>query len=231
MAIRGKASRSPEIGGLAEVKAWGWTPEFLAHRINEFRDRTIAGLDERCFVEPDFYGQLLFENSDNWKIIFDRPGNILGFWHNVPMTPIGHAMALKGNMCGERIVREIVPRMKSGQWYDTYFFSLSICPSIRRSMIVIRFSASIIQSLVDLAEKGVFVNNITMCYASSYSQLMNKFFLQFEYCGEHIVGGKMHRTHFPTFLKSRVMQISAGKNVKQLIQLYDESSPPVASTA
>lgn len=224
------ANRHLEFGGLAEIKSWGWSPYQLAGHINQFRQRTIEGLDSCCFVEQEFYGNLLFENESNWRIIFDRPGNILGFWHNIPLTPEGHELSLKGQVCGERITRQLVPRMQHKGWYDTYFFSLSVCPTIRKSLVMIRFSASIIQSLVDLARKEIFVNNITMCFASTYSQLMNRFFLQFKFCAEHVTGGQVHQTHLPTFLKSKMMQISAGRNMKDLIRLYSNVTPPVAAS-
>lgn len=217
-----------EFGGLDEIRSWGWSADQLAHEIDSFRHRTIKGLNEQCFIKKDFFGELLFENELSWKIIYDTPGNILGFWQWVPLTPAGFEQSIQGQICGERIVRSIVPEMEPGNWYDTYFFSLSICPSIRKSMVAIRFSATIIQSLIDLAKRNIFVNNMSMCFASSYSMLMNKFFLQFDYSADHVVTGKIHKTHLPTFLKSTVMKISAGKNMKELMQLYREATPPVA---
>lgn len=219
------------FGGLSEVKSWDWSPSDLAKQIDRFRDRTIKGMTPECFGDADFFGELLFENEMAWKLIYDRPGNILGFWQIIPLDPSGFEMSVKGQICANRIVRELVPVMKPGNWYDAYFFSLSICPTIRKSMIAIQFSGTIIQGLVDMAKSDLFINNLSMCFASSYTLMLNKVFLQFDYCADHPYTGKIYQTHFPTFLKSRVMRISFGKNMKELITLYDQASPMATKPA
>lgn len=218
------------FGGLNEIRSWGWSPLQLATVINEFRKRTISGLTSQSFVAPDFFGELLFENDKTWKIIYEEPGQILGFWQMVPLTPAGYQLSLKGQVCGERIVRPLVQRMVAGGWYDTYFFSLSICPTLRKSLAAIRFAGTIIDSLVELGREGIFVNNISMCLASSYSMMINKFFLQFEYCSQHIVSGEMHQANLPRFLDSKRMRISTGKNMKELMQLYQDARIQLAAS-
>lgn len=218
-----------QIGGLSEIQSWGWSSRKMAEEINRFRDRTIPGMNELCFVEPDFFGELLQENEIAWKIIYDQPGNLLGFWQLIPLTAEAYQLSEQGQICGARIVREIVPPMKPGNWYDAYFFSLSICPTVRKSMVAIRFAGSIMQSLVELARQEIFINRMSMCFASRYTMMLNKFFLQFEYCADHVASGKIHRTHFPSFLKSNVMQIAAGRNAKELVRLYNQVRPPLAA--
>lgn len=226
------AKAYPRFGGLEEIKNWGWNPTQLAREIDRFRDRTIKGLTDECFGDPEFFGELLFENQHIWKIIYDRPENILGFWQLTPLSPDAYRLSEQGQICAGRIKREIVPVMQPGNVYDAYFITLSICPSIRKSLVMIQFSATIIQGLLDLAKQDIYIGNLSMCFASRNSVMMNKYFLQFEECAEHpFTGSKVYRTHLPTFLKSPVMQISIGSNMRQLIKLYREASLPLTATA
>lgn len=219
------ANTGINFGGLNEIKSWGWSPTSLARQIDAFRDRTIAGMTPECFGDPDFFGQLLFENELAWKIIYGQPEEILGFWQLIPLTTEGYQRSVAGDICADRIVREIVPRMEPGNWYDAYFFSLSICPKIRKTLVMIQFAGTITRGLLEMARREMYINHLSMCFASNYTMMMNRYFLHFDYCAEHPFAGKIYNTHFPSFLKSPVTRIAMGRNMKQLIQLYREAAP------
>ena len=62
-----------DFGGLEVIQDWGWTPIQLAEKVDQFRERTIKGMTPECFGDREFFGELMFENPDGWKIIYPDP--------------------------------------------------------------------------------------------------------------------------------------------------------------
>lgn len=215
---------SYSIVGMDDSRVHRLPPRELADRINRFCQRVISCFTEECFVERELFGEILIEHPDCWKLILDEQGEIRGFWHMIPLTESAFQTTLKGQFAGGRLERALVQDMVSRKWHDVYFRILCICPTIRQSLISVRFAGSIIDSLVDLARKGIFIDNVSMCLASEQSRDMNRFFLRFEYCCDHYLSGKMHWTRLPEFLESNVIQISKGRNIQELIRLYREAT-------
>ena len=116
----------------------------------------------------------MFENPDGWKIIYDENRTILGFWQLLPLTEEGFQMAVHGQICADRIEDRIVPKLMPGNWHNGYFYSLSICPTIRRSLVAFGFGGTIIKSLINLAKKEIYYDHLTVCFATRYSQALNR---------------------------------------------------------
>lgn len=220
-----------DFGGLEVIQDWGWTPIQLAEKVDQFRERTIKGMTPECFGDREFFGELMFENPDGWKIIYDENRTILGFWQLLPLTEEGFQMAVHGQICADRIEDRIVPKLMPGNWHNGYFYSLSICPTIRRSLVAFGFGGTIIKSLINLAKKEIYYDHLTVCFATRYSQALNRTVFRFDYCSDHPYIGKMYRGRLSEFLNRKLIKLSVGQNMRDLIRVYQNAPQPLSGMA
>jgi hypothetical protein len=176
------------VGGVETVLEWGWTPLKLVDELIALDYDTLAdliGSHEGTAVQ---WVPIFMEHPQTWRILFDYPRHVIGYWHYVPLFPEDYTLALDGRLLDSSITADRVEYIELPGRYRMYFVQVCLRPRFRFPRTTRLLFASVFDVLLELAREGVFVEDVCAnAYTETGRALCRTFHL--ERRGPHIERG------------------------------------------
>jgi hypothetical protein len=192
-----------EVGDAATVRSWQWTFEKL---LKEFIDLDYSTLGQVLAVDEGTVEQWapIFEKRPHtWRLLYDEPQTIAGYWHFAPLIPDDFAKAVQGQLRDGDIKSGRIPDAIAGV-YDVYFVQICLRPVYRMNLkILVQLFRSVFDALTELARSEVFVREVCANGYSEDGQSVCRSFGMTE-VGPHVEHGIIFRAPIKLFLAHRL---------------------------
>jgi len=181
-----------EIVGIYELVNRGWTLESYMEECFKFWDSiTETGLmpdEHKGFV--DQWVGLIKQQHDNYKILLDSHGQMIGFWDFLALFDDAFSKAKKGQLVDADLSVDIMPVMIPGT-YNIYVTSIMLKDEYRKSLAFQKLLFSIIDTIEEYALNSIFIDEVC-AWAYSDSGIALSKTLGLTYITEHKEHGKVY---------------------------------------
>lgn len=207
------------VADINDVMSWGWNGRRLLDELIRLDYQTMEGLTQDHEGQTSQWDPVFMDHPDTWRLLVNAPGNIVGYWHFVPLFDTDYNLAKQGQLMDSQITTDKVRLFELPGCYDIYFVSICIQSRYRRTPAVRLLFNSILDVFADLANEGVSIREVcTNAYTPSGVALCKS--LGLIYVRDHIDHGRIFLTQF-----SSLIQHDLFKRYPELQELYAKPSP------
>lgn len=148
------------VAGPAEVASWGWTAEQLVQELTRIDAEVYNGaleVDEN--ISRD-WARMFDDHPDSWRLVVDAPGQIIAYWHCVPLLGEDFDALMSGELvygdmkAGHLAIVGVADRL------DIYCSGICIQQRYRRPAVFKILFESLLDVLEQLAEAGVLFDRV-----------------------------------------------------------------------
>jgi hypothetical protein len=206
------------IADIDNVISWGWDGNRLLDELIALDYRTIDGLTQAHEGQTAQWSPVFMDHPDTWRLLINGPGNIVGYWHFVPLFQQEYELAKQGRLTDSQITTDTVRVLELPGWYNIYFVSICVHPPYRRTPRMRALYKSFLDVITELALEGVFIREICAnAYTLSGEALCKD--LGFNFVTNHVDHGKIYATDFVNLLDHGI-----SKGHQELRRLYESPS-------
>ncbi len=155
------------VGGIDTVLDWGWDGVKLLEEFIALDYETLTGLMGSHEGTPGQWAPIFMEHPQTWRMLFDRPKNVIGYWHYVPLFPEDYNLAVQGVLLDSCITADRAQYLEFPGRYRVYFVQVCLRPRFRFPHITRLLFSTIFDVLLELAQDGVFIEEIC---ANAYTE-------------------------------------------------------------
>ena len=186
-----------KVGGLSEVKEWGWNAENLADNLIAIDYETIEGLRSEDEGTIETWKDIRFSYSQTWGIIYSKPKEIEGYWSYVPLFPEYFDRLMSGIILEGDITKEMIPPIHEKGRFDIYLTTLALKEKHRGNGVVHLLYDSFIRAVEELAKSGVYFDRIganayTLAGLAVCTRVFGMKYLRDSPSSGKIMGGKFY---------------------------------------
>jgi hypothetical protein len=215
-----------KIGNMRDVESWGWNAEFLLKKLVALDHDRIEELTDEAEGTAENWATLFSEQPYSWRLAFDVPKNILGYWEMHPLFPEPFEMAKRGDLVDGQLDLSMIDILTphTGTLYNVYFSMIAITREAKKKYnneVFDELRVSMYDVLNELSEKGIFINEIAaVAWTTAGDQLCKHFGLRETgrkhtkyhkeiYCGSIFNVLKRRPNKFPNLLNRYVQRFKA----------------------
>jgi hypothetical protein len=186
-----------QVANISDTIAWGWNGDKLLEELIKLDYETIEGLTSDHEGHVAQWAPVFMDHPDTWRLIIERPGVIVGYWHFVPLFEKEMRLAKQGKLLDGDITTDKVRLFELEGQYDIYFVSLCMKAEFKRTFAVSPLLKSLLEVIGNLASQGVFFRDICAnAYTASGVSICKSF--DFRQLTEHRSHGKIfYRRTYP----------------------------------
>lgn len=148
------------IATAADVVSWGWSGVELLEHLIRLDYATIEGLNEDNEGRAEQWSPVFMDHPDTWRLLVTQPGEIVGYWHFVPLFEDDLQRARSGTLLDSDITTDRVCYLELPGTYGIYFVSITVLPSHRGISSFRMLMDALVAQLIRLARHGVFFGEI-----------------------------------------------------------------------
>jgi hypothetical protein len=202
------------VGGIESILDWGWDGVRLLQEFIALDYETLAGLKVSHEGTPAQWAPIFMEHPQTWRMLFDRPKNVIGYWHYVPLFPEDYDLAISGRLLDSLITADRAQYFEFPGRYRIYFVQVCLRPRFRFPRITSLLFTSVFNVLLELAREGVFVEEVC---ANAYTETGRALCRTFRLTtmGPHIEHGEIFASNV-----GAVLSHSLAARLPQLHALY-----------
>ncbi|MBU1638154.1 hypothetical protein KKC97_10870 [bacterium] len=214
-----RSMQAPSVSSLRvvdieDVLMWGWNGRRLLDELIRLDYRTIEGLTSAHEGQTEQWVPVFMDHPDTWRLVIDSHGEIVGYWHFVPLFDDEYQLARTGQLFESAITTDKVKFFELPGKYNAYFVSICMQARYRRTPAMRIIFDSLLDTFTELAREGVFISELCAnAYSASGVALSQS--LGFTYACDHIDHGKIFTSNFRA-----VLSLDFAKRHRELIHLY-----------
>jgi hypothetical protein len=154
-----------KIGNMRDVESWGWDAECLLKKLVALDHDRIEELTDEAEGTAENWATLFSEQPYSWRLAFDVPKNILGYWEMHPLFPEPFEMAKRGDLVDGQLDLSMIDILTphTGTLYNIYFSMIAVTSEAKtkyNNEVFDKLRVSMYGVLNELSEKGIFINEI-----------------------------------------------------------------------
>jgi len=149
-----------EIASVDDVLAWGWDGKRLLDELISLDHQTIEGMSELDEGRTEQWAPVFMDHPDTWRLLIERPGQIVGYWHFAPLFDEEFGLAKDGRLHDNQVTTDKVQPCEYPGDYNMYITIFCLKPKFRRPTEVTKLFDSFLEMLTDLARHGVFFREV-----------------------------------------------------------------------
>ncbi len=203
------------VADIDNVISWGWDGSRLLDELIDLDYRTIDGLTQLHEGHTAQWSPVFMDHPDTWRLLITGPGDIVGYWHFVPLFQSEYELAKQGQLTDSQITADTVRVLELPGWYNIYFVSICVHPPYRRTPRMRALYKAFLDVATELALEGVFIREVCAnAYTPSGEALCKD--LGFDFVTRHVDHGKIYATDFINLLNHDI-----SKGHQELKRLYE----------
>jgi hypothetical protein len=157
------------IAELKDVEAWGWdrSGHKLLDELIAIDHEVIDGLTDRDEGKTEQWAPVFMHHPDSWRLLVAGPGEIVGYWHFVPLFEADFQKAKNGELYDSEVTADTVRPFELPGVYNMYITMFGVKAQYRRGIGVTMLFNSFLELLAELATSGIFFREVC---ANAYSK-------------------------------------------------------------
>ncbi|MGB8899350.1 MAG: hypothetical protein WCC90_09070 [Methylocella sp.] len=171
---------SLESAKLEDVERWGWDDEKLLKVLVDLDHELIGELTDETAGNAKQWSSIFRNNPQSWRLIIDKPNNILGYWEMHPLFAEYFEMAESGQLIDSQLTVRMIKLLDFPGVFDVYFSMLGIKKiyqdKYRNDGILKILVQSIFEVLDELARNKTFIRKIAAAAWTPQGEVLCKQF-------------------------------------------------------
>ncbi len=205
-----------QIGDMSTVKKWGWDSTKLAQELVKLDYEVIEGLKPDDEGEVPHWARIFVNHPDTWRILYNSPGEIVGYWSYVPLFPDNFDMLKNGKIVEGQVTDDMIPTMDILGHVKIFFSMLALRENYRGTSAIHLLYYSFLDVVQYLAQHRIFFDEIaTNAYSPAGEAICKSF--EMKYIRDSPINGKIYARAFYPFPRS-----NAFLEHPTLLSLYKE---------
>lgn len=194
--------------------SWGWDVARMVRDTMRLDYESLQNLEVKDEGESPQWAEIVTTHPNSWRVLYEYPGSIIGYWHFVPLFPEEFEVAKAGKLLDGAITIDKIPEFEIPGRYRLYFMSMVLQSQYRGTGAVRLIYQSFLDVMEKLAETGVFFDEICANAWSPAGEAICRTF-QMNHLADHISKGRIfYRKFFP------LPSLGIVKTHPRLAQLY-----------
>lgn len=149
-----------ELADLATVRGWGWDDQRLQSELYRLDYGTMEGLTDEHSGLVEQWGPVFSNHPDSWRLLYTRPGEVVGYWHFTSLFEDQYQDAKAGTLLDVAITADRIMAFELPGIYNIYFAGICLRDEFRRPRALQKLLRSFLEVLESLARRQVFVGEI-----------------------------------------------------------------------
>jgi hypothetical protein len=155
-----------KIAKMKDVKRWGWNAETLLEKLVDLDHKLIGSeLTDDAEGTAENWAPIFSKNQYSWRLAFDKPRNILGYWEMHALVPEAFEMAKRGKLVDGQLSLEMIDILIPGirMHYNIYFSMIGVTPEAHdkyQNRVYGELVNSIFDVLDELSIERIFLREI-----------------------------------------------------------------------
>lgn len=202
------------IADVSDVLSWGWTGERLLDELIRIDYETLSDLTESHEGHAAQWSPVFMDHPETWRLLARAPGQLVGYWHFVPLFEETYELARTGGLVDSQITTDKVRVFEFPGWYDIYFVTFCLLSGFRRPHAFLHLLSSLFTVLQELADQGVYIRGVCAnAFSPSGVALCRSMALK--YTCDHAEHGKIYLGAF-----GQILELDVTRRFPKLASAY-----------